>query len=158
MLWFKPGIWLVDDVLTGLGSHTYDLSFNFPPRRLEAGGSAAGAYIYHGERIKVRLLPMLYEGLTARVLEGSIAPKGSWVSYGYAIRMPAPQLIYTQTGPTPARFLTAIVLDSRGEVCREDAGDGSAIALAVRSGDKAWRVTLGGETVQWAFGWEQADA
>jgi hypothetical protein len=148
VLWFKPGVWLVDDVLTGLGSHTYDLSFNFPPRRLEADGSAAGAYVYHGERIKIRLLPLLSEGLTARVLEGSIAPKGGWVSYGYAVKVPAPQLIYTQAGPTPARFLTAIVLDGAGEVKRE--GTGGAITLTVRSAGRSWTVTFGEEAVQWA--------
>ena len=154
VLWFKPGVWLVDDVLTGLGRHAYHLSFNFPPRRLAADTRTSGSYIYTGEQVKIAIMPLLRDGLSSRVLEGSTAPKGGWVSYGYAVKAPAPQLIYTQVGATPARFLTAIVQDGQGEVRREDAGDGAAIMLAVRSGDKVWRVALGGEAEGWAISWE----
>jgi hypothetical protein len=140
-----------------LGSHTYNLSFNFPPQRLEADEAAPGTHIYNGERVKVRIVPLLHEGLTSRVLKGSTAPKGGWVSYGYAVKTPAPQLIYTQVGATPARFLTAIVQDGRGEVRRESAEGGSGIALAVRSGGRSWRVKFRHEAAQWAFAWERAN-
>jgi len=154
VLWFKPGVWLVDDVLTGLGSHSYDLSFNFPPRQLHADENVPGAYVYHGERVQVKVLPLLRQGLQSRVLEGSLAPKGGWVSYGYAVKVPAPQLIYTQSGPAPARFLTALIREGQGEVRQEDGQDGGSIALRIQSGDKAWHVTLGGEAQQWAVDWE----
>ncbi len=123
VIWFKPGVWLVDDVLTGLGSHAYHLSFNFPPRPLEADIRVPDAYVYHGERIRVRLLPMLREGVSSRVLKGSTEPKGGWVSYGYAVKVPAPQLIYTKAGPAPTRFVTAILQEGTGEARREDVGD-----------------------------------
>ncbi|MBN1935199.1 MAG: alginate lyase family protein [Anaerolineae bacterium] len=154
VIWFKPGVWLVDDVLTGLGCHTYDLSFNFPPRPLQADDRALGAFIYHGERVKVRLMPLLHAGLKACVLEGSLAPKGGWVSYGYAVKIPAPQLIYTQVGPAPARFLTAIVREGKGEVRPEGKEEQSELALTVISANKTWHVTVAGEARQWAISWD----
>ena len=133
VLAFKPGVWLIDDVLTGVGDHTYQLSFNFPPRQLAADASVPGSYVYHGERIKARVQPILHEGLTARVLEGSLKPKGGWVSYGYAVKVPAPQLLYTASGPVPTRFLTAIVHEGAGDVQREAVVDAS-VRLVVSSG------------------------
>ncbi|MBN1579557.1 MAG: alginate lyase family protein [Anaerolineae bacterium] len=154
VIWFKPGVWLIDDVLTGTGNHTYNLSFNFAPRRLRADDRVPGAYIYHGDRVRMSLLPLLRQGLQSRVLEGSLVPKGGWVSFGYAVKIPAPQLIYTRVGPAPARFLTALVREDKGEVHREDEGDDLAIVLGVNSGNKIWRVTFGGETQQWRVGWQ----
>jgi hypothetical protein len=153
VLWFKPGVWLVDDVLTGIGSHTYRLSFNFPPHRLEADPEAPASYVYHGDRIRARLVPLLDQGLETRVLEGSTSPQGGWVSYGYAVKVPAPQLIYTKVGAVPARFLTAIVHQGRGQV---DLVDKSTFGctLAVRSDDKAWQVTAGDETQGWSLTWD----
>jgi len=153
VIWFKPGIWLVDDVLTGVGSHAYHLSFNFPPRRLEKDSEAPDSYLYLGQRVKVRLMPLLRRGLTSQVLEGSLSPKGGWVSYGYATKVPAPQLIYTKVGPAPVRFLTAIIQEGTGHVRLAEMGD-SAAALAVTAGDRSWRVTAQGETAHWAVSWE----
>jgi hypothetical protein len=31
VIWLKPGLWIVDDVLTGIGNHNYKLYFNFAP-------------------------------------------------------------------------------------------------------------------------------
>ncbi|MFL7809832.1 MAG: heparinase II/III family protein [Anaerolineae bacterium] len=154
VLWLKPGVWLIDDVLTGMGSHTYRLSFNFPPHRLEADPEAPASYVYHGDRIRARLVPLLDQGLETRVLEGSTSPQGGWVSYGYAVKVPAPQLIYTKVGAVPARFLTAIVHQGRGQV---DLVDKSTFGctLTVRSDDKAWQVTAGDETQGWSLTWDR---
>jgi len=152
-VWLKPGVWLVDDVLTGVGHHRYNLSFNFPPRPLVADGGMPGAYAYHGKRVRVRILPLLPEEAKARVLEGSLVPKGGWVSYGYAVKVPAPQLIYTKIGSTPTRFLTAIVQEGKGDVCL-DMADESGLVVAVTSGDRTRLVTFGGEAQQWAVSWE----
>lgn len=152
VLAFKPGVWLIDDVLTGVGDHTYQLSFNFPPRRLEADPDAPDNYIYHGKRIKARIAPVLHAGLESRVLEGSLKPKGGWVSYGYAVKVPAPQLLYIKIGPVPTRFLTAVIHEGAGDVRREVIDD-DAIHLTVSSGGKTWRIAFGGERQQWAVSW-----
>jgi hypothetical protein len=151
---FKPGVWLIDDVLTGLGGHEYRLSFNFPPRQLDPVQDTPLAYLYRGERVNARIVPLIAGGLAARVLEGSLHPKGGWVSYGYSVKVPAPQLIYSRSGPAPARFLTAVVHGGQGEV-QVDAMDLTGGALSVRSGDRTWQVTLGGEAEGWTASWVQ---
>jgi len=97
-------------------------------------------------------MPVLLDGLESRVLEGSLKPKGGWVSYSYAVKVPAPQLLYTKSGPVPTRFLTAVIHEGAGNVHRE-ASDDDAIHLTVSSGGKTWRVTFGGEAEQWAVAW-----
>lgn len=155
VIWFKPGVWLVDDVLTGMGSHTYNLSFNFPPHRLQADAAAPGAYLYHGESVRVRVIPLLHAGLEARVLEGSLAPKGGWVSYGYAVKVPAPQLIYTKAGPTPTRFLTALIREGQGEIRVKGGESRDELVFTVSSANKTWHVAAAGEAQQWAISWAQ---
>ena len=152
VLAFKPGVWLIDDVLTGVGEHTTQLSFNFPPRQLEAASDTPGHYIYHGERISARIMPLVLDGLESRVLEGSVKPKGGWVSYGYAVKVPAPQLLYTKSGAVPTRFLTAVIHEGVGDVRRETS-DADTIHLTVNSGGTTWRVTFGGESQQWTVSW-----
>jgi hypothetical protein len=155
VMWFKPGVWLIDGVLTGTGSHTLNLSFNFAPQQLKAVDSVPNAYAYRGKQIQVNVLPLLQQDLGSRVLEGSLTPKGGWVSYGYAVKVPAPQLIYTRVGPTPTRFLTALVRDGKGEVHRQGKENGLAVDLVVNSGNKTWHVTFGGEARQWAIDWAE---
>jgi heparinase II/III-like protein len=154
VLWFKPGVWLVDDVLTGAGCHRYRLSFNFAPGELAADDDTPGAYVYAGDRVRVRMAPLLGEDLSARVLVGSTAPKGGWVSYGYGVKVPAPQVTYSRSGPAPARFLTALVREGSEVVCDGAAAEAWARAVTVRSGGRAWRVVFGGEADGWEVGWE----
>jgi hypothetical protein len=153
VVWIKPGLWLVDDVLTGVGNHRYNLSFNFPPRPLIADGGMPGAYVYHGKQIRVRILPLLPADIQVRMLEGSLRPKGGWVSYGYAVKVPAPQLIYAKVGSTPTRFLTAIVQEGKGDV-RLETADESGLLLAVTGGNRIRHVTFGGQAQQWTVSWE----
>lgn len=42
------------------------------------------------------------------ILVGSEDPIGGWVSYGYPIRQPIPQLRLTKHGKAPQRFVTVI--------------------------------------------------
>ncbi len=98
-------------------------------------------------------MPLLRQGLTSQVLEGSLAPKGGWVSYGYATKVPAPQLIYTKIGAAPIRFLTTIIQEGIGHVQLAEMSAGAA-TLAVTAGGKSWRVTTQDEAAQWAVSWE----
>ena len=133
----------MDDVLTGVGKHEFELYFNCPPGRLQTDGGQAGAYIYTGKRVRVSLVPLLTEGLAARVLEGSEDPIGGWVSYGYAIKVPAPQLIYGKSGEVPTRFLTAILQEGTGASVQIESEGVSEVRLVAECGGKRWEVTLG---------------
>lgn len=142
VLHLKPGLWLVDDVLTGTGEHRYELFFNFPPGTLDGAGSP-GAFLYSGKRVRARLTPLLTEGLRVATLEGSLDPIGGWVSYGYGAKVPAPQVIYSREGPVPARFLTAIV-DEGSESWAHVVGlSGGEVEVELNSGQRARRVRLG---------------
>ncbi len=141
VLHLKPGLWLVEDALTGVGEHDCELCFNFAPGQLAADGD--GGFTWTGQRAAARLRPLLAEGLEATVLEGSTDPMGGWVSYGYGAKVPAPQVIYRTRGSMPLRFLTAISdakTDSSARILRQSA-DGLEVELS--SGGRTIRVDLG---------------
>jgi len=137
----KPEVWLVDDLLTGEGEHDYRLFFNFAPGRLTPQEGVCFGYA-NGE-VGVRLLPLLADGLSASVLEGSEQPIGGWVSYGYYRRVPAPQVTYAKRGPAPARFLTAIVDEAYPADVVVEREEGGALVVVVRGERGEQRVQLG---------------
>ena len=84
--------------------------------------------------------PILNEGLRSQVFEGSTDPKAGWISYGYSIKHPIPQLVYSIYGTAPRRFITAFYREdsvSIGTPRGEASGD---IALEVST--KAGRHTV----------------
>ena len=77
-------------------------------------------------------------------LEGSEEPIGGWVSYGYSLRVPAPQLQLTCEGPAPFRCVTVIAPEGyqvTGEVSEEKA----VIRFA---GEKNMTLTLDGDEIR----------
>ena len=146
---FKPDLWLVDDVLTGLGCHHYNLYFNFAPGRLQAastpggaegsdlsgGGSDTGAFVFTGKRVVVRCEALLTEGLQAEVRMGQTEPKGGWISYAYSVKEPAPQLVYTRTGPPPARFITVLRTGTRSTAALRALHEDGTVEITVSTGE-----------------------
>ncbi len=107
---------IVEDRLNGLGLKEHDLNlyFNFAPGELaEAGCEPAGEGLpladwnYHTAKgTGFRVWALAEKPLAAEILKGSEEPKGGWVSYGYPVRQPIPQLRITRHESAPARFLT----------------------------------------------------
>ncbi|HUV07105.1 MAG TPA: heparinase II/III-family protein [Spirochaetia bacterium] len=139
---FKPGVWLIDDLLTGTGSHEYRLCFNFAPGRLEVDNHGGGAFAYYGKRVEIRGFALLPQGLVTEVLEGRTEPRGGWVSHAYSLKTPSPQLMHIRRGDAPVRFLTALCREGKGEVDRLGGVGDSEIELAVRSLGRSWLVRL----------------
>ena len=108
VIFVKPALWIVDDVLTGLGRHEYRLYFNFAPGTLKPVAGQAGAYRFKARTVGVEITTVLGEGLSSEVVEGQDRPIGGWVSYGYTVKAAAPRLMYMKQGDVPARFLTVI--------------------------------------------------
>ena len=106
VLWLKPDIWLVDDMVTGSGTHDFALCFNFAEGTLDAVGDSL-THRFKTRDTVITCQPLITEGLSAEVFEGSEDPKAGWISYGYSIKHPIPQLMFTRTGSTPQRFITA---------------------------------------------------
>jgi len=142
VFYFKPCLWLIDDVLTGMGNHEYRLCFNFAPGRLESVNGEPETYTYFGSGVKVRCVPLLRKGITTEVLEGQTDPKGGWVSYAYSKRVPIPQLIHRKNGRVPVRFVTALYPEKRGAVKLGDKGTIDEVRLEIDSDGQRWDALL----------------
>lgn len=142
VIYFKPGLWLVDDVLTGVGEHEYKLYYNFAPGILESMGDKPQSYLYSGNSVKVKVIPLVTEALESAVKVGDARNMGGWVSYGYSLKVPAPQLMYVRKGKADTRFLTAIINGAKGSVEKIDYTSELDINLTVSSGGNQWEVNL----------------
>ena len=103
-----PGdIFIIDDQITGLAmeEHDFNLYFNFAPGTLTPQGKNDWHYTtVKGTNYRIVTLGDVESG----ILVGSEDPIGGWVSYGYPIRQPIPQLRLTKHGKAPQRFVTVI--------------------------------------------------
>ncbi len=103
-----PGdIFIIDDQITGLAmeEHDFNLYFNFAPGTLTPQGKNDWHYTtVKGTNYRIVTLGDVESG----ILVGSENPIGGWVSYGYPIRQPIPQLRLTKHGKAPQRFVTVI--------------------------------------------------
>lgn len=104
----EKDVYVLDDEITGLGldEHDFRLYFNFAPGQL-AGERSDWTYTTPKGRA-YRFVTACDKPLEAVKLEGSEEPIGGWVSYGYSLRVPAPQLILKSKGPAPLRNVTVI--------------------------------------------------
>jgi len=147
VIYLKPDIWLVDDIITGYGEHDYKLYFNFAPGELKALKEDSDSYSFVRNRVSVDIMPVLKDTMTSQVLEGSENPKGGWISYGYPVKVPAPQLIYRKNGKAPVRFLTAIMKSGCAEVSSTVDEDQSMIRLNIK-GQVSWQLELGYDNIK----------
>jgi hypothetical protein len=150
VIFLKPCLWVVDDMLTGFGLHEYRLFFNFAPGTLTPIAERPGAYRFTPRSVEVEVTPLLTEGLSSEVVEGSEDPIGGWVSYGYTTKAAAPRLMYMKRGEVPVRFLTVVTQSGKGAdlrlVSTEDSSiqleagvSGRRFALVLEAGDFAVR-------------------
>lgn len=145
VFFFKPGLWLIDDLVTGSGCHDLRLSFNFAPGRLDPDGEDPHAYLYIAGSIRMRCRPLLTQELSTQLLVGSLEPKGGWVSFAYSQKVPAPQLLHHRRAEIPARFVTVLHQEGSGAAV-VDAGAADrpeGLRLDLDSGGRFWSLTLG---------------
>jgi hypothetical protein len=140
---FKPGVWLVDDIITGIGKHEYRLYFNFAPGILKKANDNSIEYDFITNEVNVKIVPLYKNKLSAEVKIGDTNPIGGWVSYGYAKKTPAPQLIFTRIGGTPVRFLTAIIYNGTVNFDEHALNNEESTTLIVRTGDNKIKTRLG---------------
>lgn len=98
----KQGYWIVRDILTGMGKHTFDLYLHFAPMKLEIKKEdplVVNSNLAPGPNIVI--VPMETEGLKLSIQEGS-------VSFGYGEKVTAPVIRYSKTTRTPVQFVTVI--------------------------------------------------
>lgn len=126
-------VYVIFDRVTGLGlqPHDFRLNWQFAPGSLQ---TEKGGWLYTTPKDRTyRVTVGADRPVSPRVLCGSEDPIGGWVSYGYSLRVPAPQLSLGFACPAPFSCVTVIAPPA----CAAD--------IEV-SGERA-RITLGGRTL-----------
>ncbi|MGN0972668.1 MAG: alginate lyase family protein [Aristaeellaceae bacterium] len=139
----EKDVYVLDDCVTGLGlaEHDFRLMFNFAPGRMAADGND---WIYTTPRGRgYRFAYACDRPMEAVLLEGSEEPIGGWVSYGYSLRVPAPQLSLRCKGPAPLRNVTVIA----PEGCTVSCHVSQEKAEIILGGGKNIRLTIEGDTI-----------
>ena len=140
----EKDLYVLDDRVTGLGrtEHDFRLSFNFAPGSLTEDGAD---WIYETPKGRRYRFQAVSDAETRPVLlEGSEDPIGGWVSYGYSLRVPAPQIQLRRIGKAPFRVITVIAPEGcRAEVCFD--GERATVTL---SGAYRTELTLEGEKIE----------
>lgn len=119
VLFVKPDYWVILDDLTGQGQHAFDLYWHFTENaKLSANKEDLRMFVDYGDDVSLAVLPVDTAGLSAEIIQGCDDPIQGWISYDYAVKLPAPVLRYTQKTNTPARFTTILhpFKGSRSEV------------------------------------------
>ena len=105
----KPHFWLVLDELTAKQSHAYDQYFHFAAdAELEIGDRLAATAKY-GNGAGILVKPLLTDGLKIEQFKGNANPIQGWVSYDYAVKVPANAVKYARQAGGTTHFATLLV-------------------------------------------------
>ena len=99
---------IIADFVQGEGEedHDFRIMFNYERGKLDLVKEGASF-----ETLKGTKFSQVYSSsvdMTPSILSGSLEPKGGWISYGYPVKVPRPQLILSYNGKAPFSFVTAI--------------------------------------------------
>jgi hypothetical protein len=142
ILFVKPHFWLVVDDLTAADRHIYDQYFHFAEgAELTAGESHAFTAAYPN-RAGILVQPLFPEGLEAETRFGSTDPIQGWVSYDYAVKVPAHTLRYSRETDRGARFAT-LLAPFQGEPRRFTIKPSGDLAFRVADGGASWYIAFG---------------
>lgn len=140
----EKDVYVLDDRITGLGlnDHDFRLTFNFAPGKLTGEGMQ---YQYETPKGRTYAITAACDAeMLPSVLEGSEDPIGGWVSYGYSLRVPAPQLTLKRQGKAPFRCITVIAPAG----CRAEIGFTGEEAVIQLNGIYNTTLILSGEKIE----------
>ena len=103
------GFWLILDELKAVKDHSYDQYFHFGPDVLLENSedmTLVGSYP-NGAGIIVK--PIQAEDLTQESYKGSTDPIQGWVSYDYAVKVPAEVVKYSKKAKADTSYATLLV-------------------------------------------------
>jgi hypothetical protein len=153
IVFVKPAFWLVVDELTAQDQHRYDQYWHFGPeaKLTENADLSVQADYDNGAGILVK--PLFTDDLSAQQFCGSEEPMQGWVSYDYAVKVPAPALrhnIESKQGMT----LATLLVPFKGEALDVTANAVSKIQYEVTCGDSTYLILLGSGRMQTVGGFE----
>lgn len=104
-----PGeVFLVIDRVTGLGEAEHDMKWylNFAPGKME---EVEGGYRYTTAKgNQWRLAIHSSVRVESRLYEGSLEPKYGWISYGYSVKQPTPEVVASVRARVPLEMVCVI--------------------------------------------------
>ncbi|HBG25464.1 MAG: hypothetical protein A2Y10_09845 [Planctomycetes bacterium GWF2_41_51] len=106
----KGQYWVLVDDLVGEGKHKLELYYHFPENaKINIDDRTAKAIARYNDDVCLSILSCDNHKSDMNVYEGSENPIRGWVSYDYAVKMPAPELCRSLETEMPARFTTILV-------------------------------------------------
>jgi len=108
LLFVKPDYWILWDVLSGKGEHTYDQLFHFVPGEIEISESNKSVRTKNKNSANLVIYPVQTENLSVKIEEGKLHPIQGWYSPKYGEKVEAPVVIYSKQGKTPTVFLDVL--------------------------------------------------
>lgn len=137
----KPHFWLVLDDLTAAARHTYDQYFHFGPQASLKQGQDLTLTASYPNGAGILIKPVNPEGLNLRRFKGSADPIQGWVSYDYAVKVPAEAVCFSRQADGSISFATLLV------PFKNSSGDYSVESM----GERSFRVDFNGEQYLIAF-------
>ncbi len=108
IFYWKPGYWIICDLLTGEGRHYFDQYFHFSPLRLQVDFAHKGVNVKLDDNRCFTLVPIVRDELDVMIFTGGDTPDSGWISDGYKHRMQAPFIKYTKQARVPTGFYTLL--------------------------------------------------
>lgn len=109
IFYVKSEYWVVIDVLTGRGSHQFDLYFHLMPgTRPDVDPTSGMVRAGQADKPGLIIAPLTPDGLRIDIMTGATNPIQGWVSFFNGSKEPAPALRYRQERAAPARFGTVL--------------------------------------------------
>ena len=98
----KEGYYIIEDILTGEGKHTFDLCFHFAPMKLEIEKENPLVVRSNDKgEANIAIIPMRTEGLKVSIEEG-------WVSYSYGKKIKMSVAKYSKVARRSLELLTLL--------------------------------------------------
>lgn len=91
------GYWVIKDILSGEGTHQFDLYFHFAPLEVEIDGRFPLMARTKTEGANLAIIPLEVEGISVEIEKG-------WVSFRYGIKEEAPMVRYQKKAQAPTEF------------------------------------------------------
>lgn len=91
------GYWLIKDILSGEGTHQFDIYFHFAPLNIELDSEFPWVVRTKTEGANLAIIPLDTKGLSVRIEKG-------WLSFQFGVKVEAPIVRYQKEAEAPAEF------------------------------------------------------
>ena len=132
----KPHFWLAVDTLTAGSEHLYEQYFHFGPEAAVSDSTDMSVTAMYKNGAGIVVCPLMTPPLNRKRFKGQSNPIQGWVSYDYAVKVPAEVLQYSKREKGSTCFATLLVpFQRKAPACRVEL-----------SAPGVFQVTLGDET------------